>query len=145
MKVDWLAPKFVEFVPRTPEPGTLYISEKYHTAVHLCACGCGRRVVTPLGPMGWKVRVAGAAVTLHPSVGNWNFPCQAHYWIRGNRVVWAPAWSQEQITAGRAADQRRSAAYYSGQEAQQNQPGVQLLPSSAGFWKRLWNWLCGNA
>jgi hypothetical protein len=29
-------------------PGVIYISERYATAVHLCCCGCGYEVVTPL-------------------------------------------------------------------------------------------------
>jgi len=47
--------KFVEFIPAKPEEGILYISIEYKTATHLCACGCGERVVTPLSPVDWKL------------------------------------------------------------------------------------------
>ncbi len=58
-----LVPEFVEFLPMNLEEGKLYISMKYCTAVHLCACGCGERVVTPLQPNGWKLSFDGV-VTL---------------------------------------------------------------------------------
>lgn len=46
----------------------------------------------------------GATVSLDPSVGNWSFPCRSHYWIRQDRVHWAPKWSPHRISEGRAAD-----------------------------------------
>jgi hypothetical protein len=38
--------EFVEYVPRELEDDVLYISIRYRTAVHRCACGCGNKVVT---------------------------------------------------------------------------------------------------
>lgn len=84
-----LTPQFVEVMPDEFEHGTLYVSEKYGVAIHLCACGCGQKVVTPLDtPLGWKYTREGDAVTLSPSIGNWQIPCRTHYFIRENQVVW---------------------------------------------------------
>ena len=33
--------KFLDNIPDELEEGVLYISMKYHTTAHLCACGCG--------------------------------------------------------------------------------------------------------
>ena len=46
-KISNITPKFVEFIPKNVEDGVLYISDEYGTASHNCACGCGKRVVTP--------------------------------------------------------------------------------------------------
>lgn len=81
--------QFVEFMPEQLEPDTLYISLPYQTAIHLCACGCGIKTVTPLGYDGWLLTYANETVSLSPSIGNQQFPCRSHYWIRESRVVWA--------------------------------------------------------
>lgn len=96
--------EFVEFVPKVLKPGTLYISIEYRTAVHSCFCGCGMKVVTPIRPHEWQLTYDGEAVTLYPSVGNWSFPCQSHYWLRANRVVAAGPMSLAEIDRGRAYD-----------------------------------------
>lgn len=56
---------------------------------YLCACGCGKKVVLPIAPDFWSVKYNGEAVSLFPSIGNFQFPCKSHYWIRENVVVWA--------------------------------------------------------
>ena len=82
--------ELVHFVPHALDANTLYISEEYQVAVHLCPCGCGNQVVTPIhGPIGWNYVNKGGLVTLHPSIGNWQIPCRSHYWIRENTIVWA--------------------------------------------------------
>ena len=96
--------QFVEFIPEELEQGTLYISIRFATASHLCCCGCGNIVVTPIRPTDWKIIFDGKTVSLHPSIGNWSFPCQSHYWIRNNRIDWAPKWSREEIERGRRHD-----------------------------------------
>ncbi|MGN1157924.1 MAG: DUF6527 family protein [Agathobacter sp.] len=58
-------------------------------AVHKCACGCGQEVATTIAPNRWNLTYNGKTVTLSPSIGNWNFECQSHYFIRENTVVWA--------------------------------------------------------
>jgi hypothetical protein len=62
-------------------------------------------VVTPLAPDEWELSYNGASVSLSPSVGNWSFPCQSHYWITRDKVQWAPHWSQERIEAARKGQQ----------------------------------------
>ena len=87
-RVKSLTPVFVDFIPEHPEPGCLYISRKYRTATHLCCCGCGSRVVTPLKKDFWSIREEKGCVWLSPSIGNWSLACRSHYFIRGNRVDW---------------------------------------------------------
>ena len=112
MKANTFAPEFVEYIPGELDDGVLYVSIPYCTAVHRCACGCGNKVVTPISPAEWQILFDGEAVSLFPSVGNWGFPCQAHYWIRSNRVVWAKAWTATQIDNGRAREDRARAEYF---------------------------------
>jgi hypothetical protein len=83
----------VSFVERIPpfnkfEDGTLYISILYNTAIHKCMCGCGSEIVTPISPTGWSLLYDGESASLSPSIGNLNYPCKSHYFLRGNRVVW---------------------------------------------------------
>lgn len=96
--------QWVRYIPDTPQPGTLYISREYKTATHLCCCGCGLEVVTPLNPAKWAVTDHGNSVSLFPSIGNWSFPCQSHYWIDHGRVKWAEKMSQRQIASVRERD-----------------------------------------
>lgn len=106
MKLDRLRPEFVESVPSSLEEGVLYVSQKYHTSIHLCCCGCGREVVTPIGPARWALSVLDGRVSLSPSIGNWSYPCRSHYWIRSNRVEWAGQLSARKISEIRARDLR---------------------------------------
>jgi hypothetical protein len=82
----------VEQVVHVPQPmvhGVLYISKRFETALHLCACGCGEQVVTPQprGPdSGWVLSGTDDCVTLRPSIGNpW---CKAHYYVTDNKINW---------------------------------------------------------
>jgi uncharacterized protein DUF6527 len=112
MRHTTLRPEFVEYIPRQLDGGVLYVSIPYCTAVHKCACGCGNKVVTPISPADWQILFDGEAVSLFPSVGNWEFPCQAHYWIRSNRVVRAKPCTPEQIARGRAREDRARRKYF---------------------------------
>jgi len=107
-----LAHEFVEFIPNVLEDGKIYVSMEYATVVHKCCCGCGKEVVTPLSPTDWKLIFNGKAISLHPSVGNWSFPCRSHYWIRDNTVMWAEQWSQARIDANRAHDRWMKERYF---------------------------------
>ena len=111
-RIEHVAPHFVDSIPRELQPGILYISRKYRTASHLCCCGCGNRVVTPLKPGGWRLIEDKGTVSLIPSIGSWNLRCQSHYFIRHDRIVWAPQWSKEQIAAGQGADRQDRQRYY---------------------------------
>ena len=113
MRTQSLTPEYVDFIPNALEDGVLYISEKFKTATHCCCCGCGTKIVTPLRETEYRLIKRGGLVSLHPSIGNWNHPCQSHYWIRDNRVIWARTLSQEEIRAGRAYDDAVKEAYFS--------------------------------
>ncbi len=84
-----LRPEFIVSVPDDLEEGVLYVSMTYATAIHLCACGCGEEVVTPISPNDWQLRYDGQAISLEPSIGNWRLPCRSHYWIRSGQIDWA--------------------------------------------------------
>ena len=92
-----MRPEYVEFIPKVLEDGALYISKRFRTASHRCCCGCGAKIVTPLRETEYELVERRGLVSLYPSVGNWNHPCQSHYWIRDNRVVWAAAMSPAEI------------------------------------------------
>lgn len=117
MKTGHFRPQFVESVPETLDAGVLYVSMSLASVIHLCACGCGQEVITPLSPTDWKLWFDGESVTLDPSIGNWSFRCRSHYWIRGGAVQWSGSWSDGQIAAGRAHDRERKDAYYEEPEA----------------------------
>lgn len=87
-RIDCLRPSFVEHFPDQLEPGVLYVSMMYAICAHSCACGCGQKVITPLSPTKWKLLYDGEAVTLYPSIGNYGFPCQSHYFLTKGRVEW---------------------------------------------------------
>lgn len=114
MRADEFSCEFVEFVPKELVEGILYVSMTYSTAVHLCACGCLTKVVTPLSPAKWSLIFDGVSISLTPSIGNWQFPCRSHYWIRQNKVRWAPSWSDEEIAEGRRRDARDLERYLTG-------------------------------
>lgn len=71
MRTERLEPKFVEAIPEQLESGYLYVSIRFRTAQHLCACGCGSSVVTPIKPAKYSLTYNGETVSLWPSVGNW--------------------------------------------------------------------------
>lgn len=112
MRHQTLQHEFVEHFTEQLQEGVLYVSVQYATAAHKCCCGCGNDVYTPLSPTDWKLTFDGRTISLYPSIGNWSFPCQSHYFITKNRVEWARRWSREEIAAGRAndsqAEQQRS-------------------------------------
>jgi hypothetical protein len=104
--------EFVEHIPEHLEEGVIYVSISFGTVVHRCACGCGNEVVTPLSPTDWSLIFDGESISLHPSIGNWSFACQSHYWIRNNEVRWSRKWSKTEIAGGRARDRAyKSLAY----------------------------------
>jgi Family of unknown function (DUF6527) len=113
MKPDvLLTHEFVEFIPDEVKERTLYISVTYCTAVHKCCCGCGREVVTPLSPTAWQLIFDGKTVSLEPSIGSWNLPCQSHYFITKNTVVWAPKWTNKRVSRGRIREANAREKYY---------------------------------
>jgi hypothetical protein len=87
MKIIKLKTEEVETIPRELQDGVIYVSRKFGTAIHLCACGCGEKTVTPFtGINSWELTDGTNGVTLRPSIGNQNFPCHSHYWITNGEV-----------------------------------------------------------
>lgn len=87
MKTQSLEPRYIIEMPSELQEGVLYISKQCHVAIHLCACGCGQQTVTPFGKDGWELTDNNGLVSLHPSIGNQQFECHSHYWVKENKVV----------------------------------------------------------
>ena len=142
MKQISLIPEYVDYIPEQLAEGSLYICEQYRTAVHKCCCGCGEEVVTPLSPAEWSIRKEGNTVTLLPSIGNWSFACQSHYWIRKNQVIWAKAMSQQEIKRIRArdaADKAKHIAYINQfKEERLVTEGTKSCDENKSYFKSLW-------
>lgn len=107
MKSKRIYPVFTSIIPDVLDRDKVYISLDYNTVAHLCACGCGEEVVTPLQPSEWKMIYDGETVSLHPSIGNWSYKCRSHYWIKGNQIVWADDWSDEQVKRARQLEAQK--------------------------------------
>lgn len=136
---------FVEFIPEELEHRTIYVSIRFATASHLCLCGCGNKVVTPIRPPDWTLIFDGKTISLDPSIGNWSFPCRSHYWIRKDRVKWAPRWSEEQIERGRARDLHVKQSYFSRQDDGGDKVAADVAAtksekSRTSFWRKLKWW-----
>lgn len=104
--------EFVEFIPANLDEGKVYISIPYATATHLCCCGCGHEVVTPLSPTDWHVSFNGETISLYPSIGNWSFPCRSHYWITNNRIIEAEFWTHEEVNQNRKKDRSQKGKHH---------------------------------
>ena len=131
--------RFVEFIPETLEDGVLYVSMEYCTAIHKCVCGCGNKVVTPISPTGWQLEFDGKSISLSPSIGNWNFDCQSHYWIKKNEIQHAKKWDQYEIQDGRDMDLKMKDDFYSSAEENVDQEEENLVEPKSKFWS--FNWL----
>jgi hypothetical protein len=127
-KLHTIRHEFVEFVPEQLEPEILYVSVQYKTMAHLCCCGCGKKVVTPISPTGWELTYNGRTVSISPSVGNWNLKCKSHYVISNSRVQWADRWSKRMIAAGFARDRQAKQDYYTAQTSHDPQAQKLAVP-----------------
>ncbi len=107
-----LAHRFVELLPDSLAEGVLYVSIEHSTAAHRCCCGCGEEVFTPLTPTDWALTFDGDTVSLHPSIGNWSFPCRSHYLVKNNKVIWARSMSEREIQSVRSRDKSRKERYF---------------------------------
>lgn len=137
--------KFVEFIPDVLEHGIIYLSTEFMTASHLCCCGCGNEVVTPISPTDWSVTFDGQSVSLMPSIGNWSFDCRSHYWITKSKIRAAAQWSNEQVEFGRTHDQYMKKVYYETCPADDLKDSdletVSGESSKKTFWKKFLEWV----
>lgn len=130
MKIDRIRLELIDFMPSKLEPGVLYVSQKYRTAAHLCACGCGEKIRTQLGPLGWQFTNQHQGPSLYPSIGNWQKPCRSHYFIKRGVVVWAPALTETEVLYGHQAEVQRRDIYFREQ--------------NSGWWAQLKRWWDGG-
>jgi hypothetical protein len=86
--MNYIIPKFVEYIPDHLEEGIIYISLPFGVAVHKCCCGCSYKVITPLSDDWWTLTINGDLISLDPSIGNFQFPCKSHYSIKNNEIIW---------------------------------------------------------
>jgi len=158
MRIRTLEHRFARSAPRELEPGILYVSMDYATAVHSCCCGCGEQVVTPLSPTDWKMTYDGESVSLIPSIGNWQLPCRSHYVIRQGRVIEAEPWSPEQVDAELRRDKAAKGRFYADDAASKNAPEArshdpvmskvqptQYAHRPKSLWSSIAAWLLGDA
>lgn len=129
-RISELTPEFVELMPPALEIGKLYVSVPYSLTAHLCACGCGEKVVLPLHPQQWRLTYDGATISIFPSVGNVGTPCNSHYWIKNGRVDWSYDLSPEQARRGFERDRRD----LRGDSDSSRNPAVAVASPRIGFW-----------
>jgi hypothetical protein len=115
--------EFVETIPDHLNEGVIYVSIPYATVLHRCLCGCGSEIVTPLSPTDWELSFNGQTISLSPSIGNWSYECQSHYWIRRNRVHWSRRMSAREIERVRRQDRTEK-------EGVGNRPPDEALPDA---------------
>ena len=121
----------VDLMPAQLDSGVLYYSEKYKIAIHLCACGCGTKIKTPIHPAAWSVVETSDGPTLNPSVGNWQEECKSHYVIERGEAIPYRRWSHEEITEGRRAEQERREQYFAKRTIK------------IGVFQRIWQFVSG--
>ncbi|EON93682.1 hypothetical protein MARLIPOL_03225 [Marinobacter lipolyticus SM19] len=127
--------EYVHYMPKILENGVLYVSQEFNTAAHLCACGCGEKVRTPLTPTEWQLTNSEQGPSLKPSIGNWQLRCKSHYWIANGNILWASEWTSAEIEEGRKFEQLRRRSYF--REHEQN-VHVTIFEK---IWQRIKRWL----
>jgi hypothetical protein len=124
--------ELVDAIPERLQRGILYVAKDGDVAGHLCACGCGREVITPLSSTDWSLTVGRRGATLDPSIGNWAFPCRSHYLIWDGGVVWASDMSTRAIALGRQRDKARKRLLYEALKEPTQAPQDRTCASNAG-------------
>ena len=140
MRYARLEHRFVEHIPERLEPGVLYVSIDYATAIHSCCCGCGEQVVTPFTPTDWKMTFDGETISLSPSVGNWKIACRSHYVIKRNRVIEAGPWNDKQIAEECQRDKAEKRRFY-GQPDEDFPTPSSATTKNPDLWSRLKRWM----
>jgi hypothetical protein len=147
MRRERIRPAFVDGIPDRLEEGVLYVSLEHDAMMHLCACGCGEEVSTPLGPTDWRLTWDGASISLAPSVGSGGLACRSHYLIDRNAVRWlAPMtdWSiADEQDRTRAAKDRYWGPATPVNDASDATPPAASAPVNPSWWGRMWNRLVG--
>jgi len=126
--------EFVHYMPKELNQGVLYISMEYSLVMHLCACGCGEKVATPLSPEDWKLYYDGEAITLSPSVGNWDFPCESHYWIKKSKIIYAERWNEKEIQSKKDKPNKQKSSFQKSNT--KNTESAQKVDIKRKGWKR---------
>lgn len=111
-RIDRVTFEFVDLLPPVLAEGVVYISLEHRTVVHNCASGCGQRVVLGLSPVQWSLTFDGETISLNPSIGNGSLPCNSHYWIRNNEVIWARSLTASQTQRSQRSDRDVLIAYH---------------------------------
>lgn len=130
MRYNSLSLRLVDEMPATLEPGILFVSKRFKVAGHLCACGCGNKVVVRLGDPGYTFTERSSRPTLRPSIGSWQLDCRSHYFITDGQIDWREGWSDWEVQAGREAENDRLEEHYRRQAERRRRPLA-----------RLWAWL----
>ena len=89
MKINEFLPSYCRRIPVKLEEGVLYVCLDCNVVIHLCPCGCGEKIVIPLGKGDacWQFKFDNGC-SLFPSIGNYQIPCKSHYYITNNKVKW---------------------------------------------------------
>ena len=147
MRWQKLEHRFVGHIPERLQPGVLYISTEFNTVTHVCCCGCGEEIVTPLSPVGWRMTFDGESVSLWPSVGNWTLPCRSHYVIEQGNVIEAYPWTDAEVAAERRRDKAAKERHFGAQPitgpVSQPNPEPTATPEPTGWWSGLWRLITG--
>ncbi len=61
--------KLVKYIPEKLEENVLYVSMEFETAIHLCGCGCGTEICTPINDKAWVLHKNDDLFSLTPSIG----------------------------------------------------------------------------
>lgn len=139
---DRLNHQYVEFIPKVLDEGVLYISKRFNTSSHLCCCGCGFKVVTPLNPAKWRLIDHGQTVSLSPSVGLGALPCRSHYWIDRGQVDWYPEMTARQTQRAQRRDEFASQIYTGERKSMPpRKPTGEPRPAPTNLLKRFRSWL----
>lgn len=104
-RISHVSPEFVDSFPQPMSPGVLYVSMMFNSCGHLCCCGCGNEVITPLSPAQWRITYHGRDVSLADSIGNWTLPCKSHYWIQSGHIKWSRQFTETEIKRNQRNDQ----------------------------------------
>ncbi len=99
-------------MPSEFEAGVLYVSKEFGIAGHLCACGCGNKVMTPIGGAEWSIKEEKRGVSMYPSIGNGQLDCKSHYLIRNGKIIWCHQMTKEWTISDMNEAEYRRRTYY---------------------------------